>query len=41
MELEAKQHQMVENDKLLQSLRLELKVFEKLDKAIRSQKGTK
>ncbi|XP_061459675.1 CDK5 regulatory subunit-associated protein 2 isoform X2 [Rhineura floridana] len=38
IELNAKQHQLSENDKLLHSLRLELKVYEKLDKAIRSQK---
>lgn len=39
MELNAKQHQQAENDKLLHSLQLELKVYEKLDEKIRSQKG--
>ncbi|KAJ6651810.1 hypothetical protein lerEdw1_016463 [Lerista edwardsae] len=39
VELDAKQHQVAENDKLLHSLRLELKVFEKLDKALQSQKA--
>ncbi|XP_060126276.1 CDK5 regulatory subunit-associated protein 2 isoform X4 [Zootoca vivipara] len=38
IELNAKQHQLSENDKLLHSLQLELKVYEKLDEAIRSQK---
>ncbi|KAL8174466.1 UNVERIFIED_CONTAM: hypothetical protein K2H54_046723, partial [Gekko kuhli] len=37
-ELNAKQHQQSENDRLLQSLQLELKVYEKLDETIRSQK---
>ncbi|XP_063000952.1 CDK5 regulatory subunit-associated protein 2 isoform X1 [Elgaria multicarinata webbii] len=37
-ELNAKQHQLSENDRLLHSLRLELKVYEKLDETIRSQK---
>lgn len=41
IELNAKQHQLSENDKLLHSLQLELKVYEKLDEAIRSQKGMK
>ncbi|XP_025067023.1 CDK5 regulatory subunit-associated protein 2 isoform X3 [Alligator sinensis] len=34
-ELNAKQHQLCENDKLLQSLRIELKVYEKLEEASR------
>ncbi|XP_060106850.1 CDK5 regulatory subunit-associated protein 2 [Heteronotia binoei] len=38
IELNAKQHQQLEKDKLLHSLQLELKVFEKLDETIRSQK---
>ncbi|XP_054853986.1 CDK5 regulatory subunit-associated protein 2 isoform X1 [Eublepharis macularius] len=38
IELNAKQHQQSENDKLLHSLQLELKVYEKLDETIRSQK---
>ncbi|XP_048369403.1 CDK5 regulatory subunit-associated protein 2 isoform X2 [Sphaerodactylus townsendi] len=37
-ELNAKQHQQLENEKLLQSLQLELKVYEKLDETIRSRK---
>nr|XP_034969617.1 CDK5 regulatory subunit-associated protein 2 isoform X6 [Zootoca vivipara] len=41
IELNAKQHQLSENDKLLHSLQLELKVYEKLDEAIRSQKDLK
>uniref|UniRef100_A0A670JLH0 CDK5 regulatory subunit associated protein 2 n=1 Tax=Podarcis muralis TaxID=64176 RepID=A0A670JLH0_PODMU len=36
IELNAKQHQLSENDKLLHSLQLELKVYEKLDEAIRN-----
>ncbi|XP_053138531.1 CDK5 regulatory subunit-associated protein 2 isoform X3 [Hemicordylus capensis] len=38
IELNSKQHQLSENDKVLHSLRLELKVYEKLDEAIASQK---
>nr|XP_056716226.1 CDK5 regulatory subunit-associated protein 2 [Euleptes europaea] len=37
-ELNAKQRQQLENDKLLHSLQLELKVYEKLDETIKSQK---
>ncbi|XP_060550852.1 LOW QUALITY PROTEIN: CDK5 regulatory subunit-associated protein 2 [Pantherophis guttatus] len=45
MELATKQHQLSESDKLLCSLRVELKVYEKLDEALqnekdRRQKGT-
>ncbi|XP_075761259.1 CDK5 regulatory subunit-associated protein 2 isoform X3 [Pelodiscus sinensis] len=36
-EMNAKQHQLSESDKLLQSLRVELKVYEKLDEARRSR----
>lgn len=38
-EMNAKQHQLSENDKLLQSFRVELKVYEKLDEARRKRKG--
>uniref|UniRef100_A0A8C8SPC5 CDK5 regulatory subunit-associated protein 2 n=1 Tax=Pelusios castaneus TaxID=367368 RepID=A0A8C8SPC5_9SAUR len=36
-EMNTKQHQLSENDKLLQSLRVELKVYEKLDEARRKR----
>ncbi|ETE63997.1 CDK5 regulatory subunit-associated protein 2, partial [Ophiophagus hannah] len=38
MELANKQHQLSESDKLLCSLRVELKVYEKLDEALRNEK---
>ncbi|XP_029139573.1 CDK5 regulatory subunit-associated protein 2 [Protobothrops mucrosquamatus] len=38
MELATKQHQLSESDKLLCSLRVELKVYEKLDEALRNEK---
>uniref|UniRef100_A0A8C0IX17 CDK5 regulatory subunit-associated protein 2 n=1 Tax=Chelonoidis abingdonii TaxID=106734 RepID=A0A8C0IX17_CHEAB len=40
-EMNVKQHQLSENDKLLQSLRVELKVYEKLDEARRRRAGIK
>uniref|UniRef100_A0A8C3RWT9 CDK5 regulatory subunit associated protein 2 n=1 Tax=Chelydra serpentina TaxID=8475 RepID=A0A8C3RWT9_CHESE len=40
-EMNVKQHQLSENDKLLQSLRVELKVYEKLDEARRRRTGIK
>ncbi|XP_026581638.1 CDK5 regulatory subunit-associated protein 2-like, partial [Pseudonaja textilis] len=38
MDLATKQHQLSEKDKLLCSLRVELKVYEKLDEAFRNEK---
>ncbi|XP_058015111.1 CDK5 regulatory subunit-associated protein 2 isoform X2 [Ahaetulla prasina] len=38
MELATKQHQLSESDKLLCSLRVELKVYEKLDEALQNEK---
>ncbi|XP_070614872.1 CDK5 regulatory subunit-associated protein 2 isoform X2 [Erythrolamprus reginae] len=38
VELTAKQHQLSESDKLLCSLRVELKVYEKLDEALQNEK---
>ncbi|XP_042334956.1 CDK5 regulatory subunit-associated protein 2 isoform X2 [Sceloporus undulatus] len=40
MELNTKQRELLENDDLLHSLRLELRVYEKLDNVIRSQKDS-